>query len=938
MKLPVSAALLVVISSLGLVPESTMAQSDQDYQRFSIAISGGASKGAYEAGLNWAILKVMRNVEAVERTTGGSIRSIEPVSIAGASAGGINTLLSGLVWCLRPESQGGHANRSDDNFFRDVWMVPDINRLLPSSGRSPLYFEDDALLSRKDFIDAADKLREKWNTKSFMSGCRVPLGVTVTRVEPEKLRVGELDIYNQRFYIPFELRVQKDNSVAFFFDPADYPSLSDPAMILMPRAKDAAAFSVTDERVLNAIMATSAFPSGFGRRRIQYCRLERFTASADSKAAKAQSAPQDKETLVCPAGYVLTEGEFADGGLFDNLPIGVARDLAELNRRAAKEPLPVTYVYLDPNRTRFEAPKAADTSACAGPNPPEACKTMEFSFFTESGPLLGAFRTARKFELYRELTSDNWALNLSELSYQLAATLGGMKKRIDCQLELPFFDRGANCATAVRRAGQLLELGYDRTWVPITKPFSVEKLQRKKVVVDCRKPPAGAGIKARAECSVDIAYYRRQLADAMFRIARKAKLTDKEIFRAINESRLSMHHDRILRVSSRGAPITGTLLGDFGAFIDLKFREYDYYVGVYDAIALVADLVCGLHFTSVEKTGEFQACMDRAGKAIYTNVGLPEDPRGRYVFARLARDELEPHGTFRFAYEPMPPEDRDMRIIHDGLALTLEAGRLGSEQKLAAFTVEKEFFDFLTQEGFAATPTADGTQPLLATIMENPDFWATELTRRFSTRLVRLEEDAKKIYKAREPEPQKREQAYTGLMGTGAYALQTITYEYPRLAWAPSTAPQHWVWRNVIPYEFAFDMVQGDLLIAWQPTWHMSRRDNLAVRGALGFAGGLFESADSRERENYMTIGRDYTRLTGWTTISGWGVTPGWYHNWRKPEVGKQDTFGFDVHVTFLKNRLRVGLGARDASEFQDTWFLTIGIADLPGLTYWLSR
>ena len=195
MKLPVSAALLVIVTSLGLVPESTTAQSDQDYQRYSIAISGGASKGAYEAGLNWAILKVMRNVEAVELTTGGRIRRLEPVSIAGASAGGINTLLSGLVWCLRPESQGGLPNRSDHNFFRDVWMVPDINTLLPSSGRSPLYLEDDALLSRKDFLDAANKLREKWNSKSFKTGCRVPLGVTVTRVEPENLHVLETGLH-----------------------------------------------------------------------------------------------------------------------------------------------------------------------------------------------------------------------------------------------------------------------------------------------------------------------------------------------------------------------------------------------------------------------------------------------------------------------------------------------------------------------------------------------------------------------------------------------------------------------------------------------------------------------------------------------------------------------------------------------------------------------
>jgi hypothetical protein len=45
------------------------------------------------------------------------------------------------------------------------------------------------------------------------------------------------------------------------------------------------------------------------------------------------------------------------------------------------------------------------------------------------------------------------------------------------------------------------------------------------------------------------------------------------------------------------------------------------------------------------------------------------------------------------------------------------------------------------------------------------------------------------------------------------------------------------------------------------------------------------------------------------------------------------------VHVNLIKNRVRVSLGARDIiNEAGDTVFLTIGIADLPGLFYWMSR
>jgi hypothetical protein len=63
------------------------------------------------------------------------------------------------------------------------------------------------------------------------------------------------------------------------------------------------------------------------------------------------------------------------------------------------------------------------------------------------------------------------------------------------------------------------------------------------------------------------------------------------------------------------------------------------------------------------------------------------------------------------------------------------------------------------------------------------------------------------------------------------------------------------------------------------------------------------------------------------------------YHNWNKPQVGDQTTFGADVHVNLLANRLRISLGARDViNDAEDTVFLTLGVTDLPGIIYWLSR
>jgi predicted acylesterase/phospholipase RssA len=923
----------VVIGSV-LLSGNLGAGEPVEYQRFSIAISGGASKGAYEAGLNWAILKLIRESEKLHTLGGGQIRPLQIASITGASAGGINTILSGLTWCSLPEDEGGLTGRIDNNLFRDIWLRVDINALLPPQPNSEIYLPDDALLSRRDYFAAADELVKQWQKSAYRSGCKVPLGVTVTRVEPLDMVVDNIEVENQRFYIPFELRVQEDGTIAYFFDPADYPSLSDPAMILMPHPRDAPEFSIPDKSVIEAAVATSAFPTAFGRRRFHYCRLV-----VRSGATPAESpAEQSDSDLECPTGYELDEAEFADGGLFDNLPVGLARTLAELNINASSNPFPVTYLYLDPNRVRYETPDPPDNRACASSNPPDACSIMAFNLFSESSMLLGALGTARKFELYRETTSENWRFNLSQLAYQLAQIVEQEHRDFDCRKELPYFDKPVTCAEAIQRTGRLLEIAYDRVKPEILPPYSPQRLMEAGVADNCVRSPIDTGSELRIECRLDIKQFRDQVADALMSIIKRVGIADKRLSASIGRSRQSIHADRVLRVSSRGAPITGTLLGDFGSFLDYKFRNYDYYVGVYDAITLVTNNLCRLQFRPELQAKEFRRCTDQLGREFYDAVGVGDDTRGRYVFARIAEQEFARDELFRFSYSPSPPADRDMQIIHDGLAAALEAGEVGNNKDKELFASENNFFNYLKTENFTPTETKDGAEPLLAQIIADPDTWATEMTRRVSARLVYLERQAADIYAAREPDQELRNLSYTPLMGATAHLLQSSTYKYSGFTFSPSTAPEDWIWRNIMPYELGFDVSEGDILATWQPTLAMSSNNLLNIRASLGFAGGLFESSADERRENYLGLGFGYIRRTKSAMVSSFGITPTWYHSWEKPKVGDQNTVGGDIHVSFLKDRLRVGLGTRDFNDFDEHFILTISIVDLPGATYWLTR
>ena len=122
------------------------------------------------------------------------------------------------------------------------------------------------------------------------------------------------------------------------------------------------------------------------------------------------------------------------------------------------------------------------------------------------------------------------------------------------------------------------------------------------------------------------------------------------------------------------------------------------------------------------------------------------------------------------------------------------------------------------------------------------------------------------------------------------------------------------------------------------PTMALSANNLLNVRASLGFEGGLFESSEDELREDYLALGVGYIRRTGSAGVSSYGFTPTWYHAWSEPAVGDQDTAGGDIFVAFMEDRLRVGLGARDFSDASDTWFLTLSLVDVPGLTYWLTR
>jgi hypothetical protein len=167
--------------------------------------------------------------------------------------------------------------------------------------------------------------------------------------------------------------------------------------------------------------------------------------------------------------------------------------------------------------------------------------------------------------------------------------------------------------------------------------------------------------------------------------------------------------------------------------------------------------------------------------------------------------------------------------------------------------------------------------------------------------------------------------------------LITTTQKYPDFSFAPSTAPDEWWWRNLIPYEMGFDVLEGDLLLTWEPTWSLSPKLLFSVRAGLGLAGGLLGQR-VEDRQNYVSLGPGLTRLTGTHLWSSWGASIGWYQGIGSSGINDIASLGGELHMSFLKDRLRLAVGSRDIQDAENQWFLQIGLTDIPGLAYWLSR
>lgn len=270
--------------------------AEREKINYSLVIAGGVSLGAYEAGYNWALIKMMTKIKASDM-----VIDPELSSISGASAGSLNSLLSAMYWCQKDSVP--LKNSVDDNLFYETWVNIGIQDLLEKE-ENP---ENKSALMTLDGIEKkGDKIIEHLKQPIYKKNCEVPLGIAVTKVKPIVETIRGIKVKNQNFSVPLVFKEKNGQGIVEnkILPPSTKFYISIPGI-----EKDRS-------KVINLLMASASFPGAFPQRKLEY-----------SYKGKNYSH------------------YFIDGGLYDNVPLDLA---IALNKKAEH------FFFMDPSNMRKE--------------------------------------------------------------------------------------------------------------------------------------------------------------------------------------------------------------------------------------------------------------------------------------------------------------------------------------------------------------------------------------------------------------------------------------------------------------------------------------------------------------------------------------------------------------------------------------------------------
>jgi hypothetical protein len=415
--------------------------------------------------------------------------------------------------------------------------------------------------------------------------------------------------------------------------------------------------------------------------------------------------------------------------------------------------------------------------------------------------------------------------------------------------------------------------------------------------------------------------------------------------------------ERELLPTTRFAPLAGSQLFNFAAFLDRPLREFDYYAGVYDAVHELAVRLCAagdpflFKMPSPAWRGDApneldpqslatQRCIGAGMSRIADVLRLRESTKAREVFGALASAELAVGlGDQAVAERLLGETDwlwlREYSGVdrHDSLGVVLETllsrrepCRKDSKQSLCIAELSfDEFIAALKLRGYQAEETN------MRLVLTDPDRFGKITLKKLADRSAVIE------LSRTDPSTSLKE---TALFGLGAAELWTRRAlgksSPPRLVLDPSSLPgealpysREWtvVAAHLIPYRIALDVSRGGVALAWlEPELLLTRGLSIV---------SIIEPVDYEGQRGRFSSTIGALPTVHWAGIS-LGAGPRFSLHW---PTSKGADLGLETRLSILQDRFSVGIGVRQlaGADLLRNWFVFLAVSDVNGMIYWLG-
>lgn len=415
-----------------------------------------------------------------------------------------------------------------------------------------------------------------------------------------------------------------------------------------------------------------------------------------------------------------------------------------------------------------------------------------------------------------------------------------------------------------------------------------------------------------------------------------------------------------IKITNRRFALVGEQLGNFAAFLGKPFREYDFYVGVYDALAFFADEACpetvavdslcvARRLATLIETrnlnfGDSDSLPRTILRALYaaeypgTGPSTTEVPAGGSARATLLLGLLG-------ANLPLADSMFDNSRCHTGDLIVITLCHNGLHDMLARFATDsvqaalEQLADpralCFPDDWLDAPVLCEGDQDFVA-FVQRPDRFLADKLGLMLHQLWRVE-------RARKASGEKD---WTGLATLSEVVFQSGTaYRYrrgfePNTSSVPHRSGRTWP-ASFVPNYVSINFGSQGLEFGYRPTWHLS--NTLAF--TLNYVPlHLIQDTPSYLDRYYWAAGPVLHWKEGDPALSGIETGVEVLARWKRPPFGTDAgrVFAFPVTFYMLADKLRINVrlmpGNKTAVNGGGEVAVSVGMADLNGLVYWMFR